>query len=1183
MKEMIAGAITAFLALFGVHQPSTTVTISPPITPQHKQVAAAALTLVSDISNTNSASPSSGAAPIQTPATPTIVNTYVTNPVVERVVPAPQPDEYVTWGELGALLASFRPDVLTQNAVASQQVAANGNPTYPYAASNAINNLANVTVSNPTITGGSITASSITGTISNAIDAAVAAVTSLTGTQLTYTRAMFEDATTTNLFAETASFATASTTALTAHATSTLAGIRLSNADCSAFGNGGKLTTDAFGNVYCSDDYASSGGSGNPGGLSAQIQFNDAGAFGGDAGLTYNKAGDRLTVVNASTTNLSASALFATTWNGYTPADLIAAGFSTSSATFWKSQNDFFSTTSAAFWESQQVRWATSSSNFWLDTKTTANLAEGANLYYTNARTDARIAAGIAGTTTDALGQGAVNKYYSSLLFASDLAATTTDAIDEGSANLYWTASRFNTSFGGKTTSNLAEGANLYWTNIRFDNRLSATTSLPNITTLGNLSTVSTALTGFLKATAGALSTALVNLASDVAGILPVSNGGTGWSNLASGAVLIGNGSGAVGTTTRGNLTETGSSILTITGGSSAVLGSGSTIQVAQVNGSTNGFLSSADWTTFNNKQAALGFTPANSARLVSTAYPLLGGGDLSADRTLSIAFGTTTSNTWSALQVFIAGASTTNQSVFGSLWVGGSATTTIFGSATSTFGAGIQATTISLTGAATSSAANGFNIANGCFAINGSCVSGTGGISGTVSSGTQGQFAFYNANGTTVSGTSTLFVSQAGNVGIGTTTPAELLHIAGDNDFTGSTNSDSQLRISGASDPNQRLLVGFNTTSNFGYLQATKLGVGFKSLILNPLGGNVGIGTAAPAQILDVEGTSDRQIRLRDTVTSAGKYWEIGPDAGNTFTVFNQAGSGVYMGDGGTSWISTSDQRLKTNIQTLPAASGLSAIMKLEPVTFNWKDARNASSEHLGFIAQDLQKSFPELVSTIGTTTIQHADGSTEVVTNTLGVDYSNLVVPTIKAIQDIATLADAFKTKLVAWFADAANGIEDFFATRGHFKDQLCVGDTCVTPEQFEAMVAAANGASAGRSGASSAESSPAQSSTTTPPVVEISGEKPAVIQVGSIYADLGAVITGPTDADKKLSLTLYLDGVLSPTSINLDTSVVGEHEIDYVASNAAGTATSTRRVIVEPTSSADGVAATSTQTAL
>ena len=57
---------------------------------------------------------------------------------------------------------------------------------------------------------------------------------------------------------------------------------------------------------------------------------------------------------------------------------------------------------------------------------------------------------------------------------------------------------------------------------------------------------------------------------------------------------------------TSGNLTETSSNILTITGGTNAVLGSGATVQVKQSSGSQNGYLSSTDWTTFNNKLSSV-------------------------------------------------------------------------------------------------------------------------------------------------------------------------------------------------------------------------------------------------------------------------------------------------------------------------------------------------------------------------------------------------------------------------------------------------------------------------------------------------------------------------------------------------------------------------------------------------
>ena len=57
---------------------------------------------------------------------------------------------------------------------------------------------------------------------------------------------------------------------------------------------------------------------------------------------------------------------------------------------------------------------------------------------------------------------------------------------------------------------------------------------------------------GFLKATAGAISSALIDLTSNVTGILPVANGGTGWASLAAGTVPYGNGSSALATTSPG-------------------------------------------------------------------------------------------------------------------------------------------------------------------------------------------------------------------------------------------------------------------------------------------------------------------------------------------------------------------------------------------------------------------------------------------------------------------------------------------------------------------------------------------------------------------------------------------------------------------------------------------------------
>jgi hypothetical protein len=65
---------------------------------------------------------------------------------------------------------------------------------------------------------------------------------------------------------------------------------------------------------------------------------------------------------------------------------------------------------------------------------------------------------------------------------------------------------------------------------------------------------------------------------------------------------------------TKGNLTETTSSVLTITGGTNAVIGTGTSIQVSQSSSSSNGYLSSTDWTTFNGKQDAITLTTTGTS-----------------------------------------------------------------------------------------------------------------------------------------------------------------------------------------------------------------------------------------------------------------------------------------------------------------------------------------------------------------------------------------------------------------------------------------------------------------------------------------------------------------------------------------------------------------------------------------
>jgi len=49
------------------------------------------------------------------------------------------------------------------------------------------------------------------------------------------------------------------------------------------------------------------------------------------------------------------------------------------------------------------------------------------------------------------------------------------------------------------------------------------------------------------------------------------------------------------------------------------------------------------------------------------------------------------------------------------------------------------------------------------------------------------------------------------------------------------------------------------------------------------------------------------------------------------------------------------------------------------------------------------------------------------------------------------IGRLFASLTSRIIAWFADAMNGITKFFAGEVHAKDKLCVDDVCVTRDQF------------------------------------------------------------------------------------------------------------------------------------
>jgi microcystin-dependent protein len=121
--------------------------------------------------------------------------------------------------------------------------------------------------------------------------------------------------------------------------------------------------------------------------------------------------------------------------------------------------------------------------------------------------------------------------------------------------------------------------------------------------------------------------------------------------------------------------------------------------------------------------------------------------------------------------------------------------------------------------------------------------------------------------------------VTQTGRTLVGTDTDngTDTLQVAGNmyghgvltlsHDATGA--SPWFVMLKGATDPNKQLLIGYETTANQGYIQATDSGVGNTAFRLNPNGGNILVHTTTD------NGTDALQVA--GNITATGKVKESG------------------------------------------------------------------------------------------------------------------------------------------------------------------------------------------------------------------------------------------------------------------------------------------------------------------
>jgi len=166
------------------------------------------------------------------------------------------------------------------------------------------------------------------------------------------------------------------------------------------------------------------------------------------------------------------------------------------------------------------------------------------------------------------------------------------------------------------------------------------------------------------------------------------------------------------------------------------------------------------------------------------------------------------------------------------------------------------------------------------------------------------------------------------GSVGIGTTAPVTKLHVLGNRIRLENSSKYVDIRADGSA-------VDLHSETDNLYVRSSGPG-GNNNVIVNPFpeDGNVGIGTQTPGDKLHVEGN------LRVT--------------------------NIARKPGGGPWTLLSDARLKTKVGQLKGA--LDKMLQLRGIHFEWKDPQkmgNLTGTQMGLIAQEVEKAFPEWVST--------------------------------------------------------------------------------------------------------------------------------------------------------------------------------------------------------------------------
>jgi hypothetical protein len=193
-----------------------------------------------------------------------------------------------------------------------------------------------------------------------------------------------------------------------------------------------------------------------------------------------------------------------------------------------------------------------------------------------------------------------------------------------------------------------------------------------------------------------------------------------------------------------------------------------------------------------------------------------------------------------------------------------------------------------------------------------------------------------------------------------------------------------------------------------------------------------VGIGVSAPAELLEVEDTSGNAfIQVSSGASSAAgiKYaangamkWQMynaGAASHDMIIQDADGDNGSKMDQNDTDWESSSDERMKQDLVEL--SGSLDKLNTLRCVNYKMKHdvLKSLDKTRVGLIAQDVYKVYPEATSGDPNAVYSYNSDAeipemTNRHTNAMGLKYTNMIAPIIKAIQELSASNNALKARI-------------------------------------------------------------------------------------------------------------------------------------------------------------------------